>query len=413
MVKNLTIISKYYKFVELLKQPKIKMINMKKVFLLITVICISVASIAQKGKITSALSFIDQGQLDKAKTAIDEAIANPKTSGWFNTYFAQGRLYQEVYRATDAKFKSLSSDPLTDAYKAYLKALSLDEKGALKKRMITGMVYNNLALDLYDYGSNQFEAQDFKGALKSFETQIEVTESDIYAGAVDTGMYYNAGLAAFNSEEYTKAIKYFQVCADMGYLDIRPHLQIYESMMGLNDTIKAEEYLMSLPGKFPNDKNVTLQLIDHFIKSNQPENALRYIDQAKADDPENSTLFFAAGILYLNNNEYDKSIVELTKSIKIKDDFYDAQYGLGAAYINKAADMFTKANEIMDVNEYTKAIEEANTVYANALPYMEKAHQLNPDDIDTMRRLQELYYRMKLTDKYQAIKAKADAAEGR
>lgn len=413
MAKNLKIISKYYKFVELLKQLKIKMINMKKVFLLITVICISIASVAQKGKVTSALSFIEQGQLDKAKEAIDQAVANPKTANWFNTYFAQGRLCQEVYRTTEAKFKSLCPDPLSEAYKAYQKALSLDEKGALKKRMITGMVYNNLAVDLYDQGSSQFEAQDFTGALKTFETQIEVTESDIYAGAVDTGMYYNAGLAAFNSDNFSQAIKYFQICADMGYLDIRPHLQIYESMMGLNDTVKAEQYLMELPGKFPNDKNVTLQLIDHFIKSNKPDDALKYIDQAKADDPQNSTLYFAAGILYLNNNNYDKAIEELTKSIEMKADFYDAQYGLGAAYINKAADMFTKANEIMDVNEYTKAIEQANAVYANALPYMEKAHELNPNDVDTMRRLQELYYRMKMTDKYQAIKAKADAAEGR
>jgi tetratricopeptide (TPR) repeat protein len=394
-------------------QSKIKLINMKKIFLLITVISISIASFAQKGKVTSALSFIEQGQLDKAKEAIDQASANEKTANWFNTYFAKGKLCQEVYKTTEAKFKQLCPNPLAEAYESYKKALSLDEKGALKKRMITGMVYNSLAVDLYAQGSEQFEAQDFEGALNSFKTQIEITESDIYAGAVDTGMYYNAGLAAFNSGNFKDAIGYFETCAEMGYLDIRPHLQIYESMMGLKDTANAEQYLMDLPNKFPGDKNVTLQLIDHFIKSNNSEQALKYIAQAKADDPENSTLYFAAGILYLNNNNFDSAIEELTKSIQMKDDLYDAQYGLGAAYINKAADMFTKANEIMDVNQYTKAIEEANAVYAKALPYMEKAHELKPEDVDTMRRLQELYYRLKMTDKYNAIKARADAAEGR
>ena len=49
--------------------------------------------------------------------------------------------------------------------------------------------------------------------------------------------------------------------------------------------------------------------------------------------------------------------------------------------------MFTKANEIMDVKKYTEAIDEANAVYAKALPYMEKAHELKPDDVYTMRRL--------------------------
>jgi tetratricopeptide (TPR) repeat protein len=134
---------------------------------------------------------------------------------------------------------------------------------------------------------------------------------------------------------------------------------------------------------------------------------------AKESDPNNATLFYAAGIIYLNMNNYDAAIQELTKSVELNPEFYDTQYGLGAAYINKAADMFVKANEIMDVNQYTKAIDEANAVYAKALPYMEKALQLKPDDVYTMRRLQELYYRMKMTDKYNEMKAKADAIEGK
>jgi adenylosuccinate synthase len=92
---------------------------------------------------------------------------------------------------------------------------------------------------------------------------------------------------------------------------------------------------------------------------------------------------------------------------------YDTQYGLGAAYINKAADMFIKANEIMDVKKYSDAIDIANSVYAKALPYMEKALELKPDDVYAMRSLKELYYRLKYTDKYNAIKAKLDALENK
>ena len=54
---------------------------------------------------------------------------------------------------------------------------------------------------------------------------------------------------------------------------------------------------------------------------------------------------------------------------------------------------------------------EANAVYAKALPYMEKAHEINPEDVYAMRSLQELYYRLKQTDKYNEIKAKLDAIE--
>ncbi len=389
---------------------------MKKFFLLIAAISISLGMMAQKGKVTSALSFIDQGALDKAKESLDQAMTNEKSKEWFNTYFAKGKLAQAVYEADNPKYSSYFQDPLGEAYAAYEKAIELDTKGGIKKRIITNMIYNSLALDLYSQGSKQFEANDYAGALKSFETQIEITESDKYAGIIDTGMYYNAGLAAINCKEFNKAIKFFETCAEMKYMGITPHFQIYESMLGLGDTLKAEAYLLDLPNMFPGDNTITLQLIDLYLKSNRFDEALKYIKVAKENDPDNFSLYFATGIMYLNQLKYDEAISELTRSIEIKPDLFDSQYGLGAAYINKAADMIKAANDIMDVKEYSQAIDVANAVYGKALPYMEKAHELNPEDIYTMRSLQELYYRLRQKDpslnaKYEEIRAKVSAAE--
>jgi tetratricopeptide (TPR) repeat protein len=384
---------------------------MKKILLLIAAVSISFCAMSQKGKVTSALSYIDQGALDKAKDALDQALVNESTINWFNTYFAKGKLCQASFKSDNPKFKAFYTDPLQEAYTSYEKAIELDPKGTIKKKIITNMIYNSLAIDLFSEGSAKFEAKDYAGALKSFETQIAITESDKYAGAIDTGMYYNAGLAAVNSAKYPQAIKYFEKCAEMKYLGITPYYQIYESYLGLGDTVKAESTLKNLPAMFPDDKTITLQLIDLYIKSNKNDEALKYIKVAKETDPNNYSLFFAAGIIYLNQNKYDDAITELTKSIEIKGDLYDTQYGIGAAYINKASEMFVKANEIMDVKKYTEAIDVANTVYAKALPFMEKALELKPDDIYTMRSLKELYYRLKQTDKYNAIKTKLDAIE--
>lgn len=384
---------------------------MKKVFLLLAVICISTGAFAQKGKVTSAMTFIEQGTLDKAKEALDQAMTDPKTMNWFNTYFAKGKLCQAVYKSDNPNFKAFYTDPLDEAYNAYEKAMQLDAKGGTKKRIITGMVYNALALDLYSQGGTQFDSKDYAGALKSFETQIKITESDKYVGVTDTGMYYNAGLAAANAGKHEEAIKYFEKCAEMKYLGVTPYFQISQSYMQMGDTLKAESLLKSLPDKFPGDKNVTLQLIDLYIKAGKNEEALKHLAIAKADDPGNYSLHFAEGIIYLNANKYDEAITDLTKSVELKPDLYDSQYGLGAAYINKASDMFVKANDIMDVNKYNTAIEEAMAVFAKALPYMEKANELKPDDLFAMRSLKELYYRLKMTDKYNAIKAKIDAID--
>lgn len=386
---------------------------MKKFFLLLTAVTISLGTMAQKGKVTSAQSYIEQGELGKAKEAIDQAMVNESSMNWFNTFFVKGKLCQAVFESDKPEVKSFYTDPLDEAYTSYEKAMELDVKGGTKKKIITQLVYNSLAVNLYAQGSNRFVEKDFAGALKSFETQIKITESDKYVGAVDTGMYYNAGLAAVNSGKSAEAIKYFEKCAEMKYLGVTPYFQMSECYMVLGDTAKAESLLTGLTAKFPDDKNVILNLIDLYIKSGKNTEALKYIQDAKVVEPDNYSLYFAAGIIYLNETKYDEAIVELTKSIELKGDLYDTQYGIGAAYINKASDMFVKANEIMDVKKYTEAIDIANSVYAKALPYMEKALELKPDDIYAMKSLKELYYRLKQTDKYNAIKAKIDAIEGK
>jgi len=389
---------------------------MKKFFLILAAVIISIGATAQKGKVTAALSFIDQGALDKAKESLDQALTNDKSKVWFNTYFAKGKLCQAIFEADNPKFNSYFQDPLAEAYASYEKAMQLDTKGATKKKIITNMIYNSLAMNLYAQGGKRFEEKDFEGALKSFAAQIEITESDKYAGVPDTGMYYNAGLAVINAKKYDEALKYFQKCADLKYQGLITHIQIYECYMGLGDTIKAENYLLDLPNKFPGDNNVTLQLIDFYIKSSKYDEALKYIRIAKDVDPNNYSLYFAAGIMFLNQNRNDEAITEMTKAVELKSDMFDIQYGLGVAYINKAAEMYQKANEIMDVNKYSAAIDEANIVYAKAIPYMEKANQLNPNDIDALRRLSELYYRAKQKDpaynnKYDEVRAKISTLE--
>jgi tetratricopeptide (TPR) repeat protein len=384
---------------------------MKKYFLLIAVFSISLGALAQKGKVNLALSLIEQGALDKAKEAIDQALEHDKSKDWFNTYYAQGKLCEAVFLSDNPDFQEYYPSPLQEAYASYKKGLELDEKDKLRKRMITTMTYNSLAANLYNQGSTKFSEQDYEGALESFETQIEIALSDLYVGMADTGMYYNAGLAAINSGQYNDAIKYFEKCTEMKYEGITPYYQLYESYLGLGDTVKAESILMGLEDEFPDDDNVILNLIDLYIKAKRNEEALKYIEVAKENDPGNANIYFAAGAIYLSEERFDEAIAELKKADELEPNVFDTQYAIGAAYVNKAASMVVKANEIMDVEKYKAAIDEANKVYGEALPYMERANELQPDDFFTLRGLQELYYRLQEKEKYEEVKAKADSIE--
>jgi tetratricopeptide (TPR) repeat protein len=384
---------------------------MKKLFLLLAVITVSYVAVAQKGKVTSAQSFIDQGMLDKAKEAIDQALTDEKSMNWTNTFFVKGKLCMAIFEAENPKYASYYTDPLAEAYDSYEKAMQLDPKGGTKKKILSQMIYNTLAQDLYAQGTKKFEAADYEGALKAFAIQIKINQSDLYAGGVDTGMFFNAGLAAQNAKKFDDAIKYYERCGELKYLGINPYFRIYECILGKGDTTKAEAYLLDLPNKFPGDNTINFQLADLYLKSNKPTEALKYLKAAKDADPNNYSLWFASGITYLNLSRYDEAIVELTRALELKSDLAETHYAMGASYINKAYEMNQKANDIMDVKKYEEAVNELNKVYSKALPYMQKAYELNPNDKYTLMSLKELYYRLKMTKEYEEIKVKLDALE--
>ena len=368
---------------------------MKKFIVSVLALCISLGAIAQMGKVTSALSFIDQGLLDKAKEALDQAFVNEKSKDNPKTYFAKGRLCQEIFKSTDPKYKELIQNPLEEAYAAYEKAIQLDPKGSIKKQMNLNGTYMLLGNDFINQGVQKYEAKDYEGALASFDFNIKVASSEMYVGVIDSGVYYNAGLAAFNGKMYDKAIPYFQKCAEMKYEGTMPYFLLYSCYMNLQDMANAEATLKKAFEIYTDDKDVMMQLVDFYINNDKLDAAFTYLNMAKEKNPNDHTLWWAEGVIYMRQDKYDEAIAVLTKSVELKGDEYNTQFNLGVSYYNKAVEMFQKANDIMDVNKYNAAVGEANKVFIKAIPYFEKANQLNPTDVDTMKNLKELYFRLR------------------
>jgi tetratricopeptide (TPR) repeat protein len=381
---------------------------MKKFLISILTILISLTTSAQMGKVTSALAYMDQGLLDKAKEALDQAFTNDKSKNNPKTYFAKGRFCQEVFRSENPKFKALITNPLEEAYAAYEKALELDTKGSIKKQMSINSTYLALGNDFINQGVQKFEAKDYEGALNAFENDIKIASSDIYVGMVDTGIYFNAGLSAYNANLYERAIPFFQKCVDMQYEGTTSYQLLYNCYHQLNDTDNAEKVLEKAFETYPTDKDIMMLLVDFYINNNKLDKAASYIAMAKEKNPNDYALFWAEGVIYMRQEKYDEAIAALTKSIELKGDQYDTQFNLGVCFYNKAVEMFQTANEIMDVDKYNAAVAEANKVFEKAIPYFVKAEQLKPDDTDSLKNLKELYFRLRMTNpdyeaKYNAI----------
>jgi len=394
---------------------------MKRTTILFVLLFAVTCAFAQKGKVTSALSFKETGKLDKAVEAIEETIdaSNPKTESsvtWPRTWEVRGEIYQAIFQSKDENYKKLSNDPLTVAYDSYFKALQLDEKDKFSKTIKIKLTL--LIGDLTNQAVIAFNEETYEKALKSFEQIIAIEQSPVYKAddpnAIDTVMIFNAGLAAYNAKQYDKAIEYYKNAAKYKYNGSKIYSLIATSYLQKKDTVAALNVLQDALKEYSGDVILLNEVINiHLNKANGAEEAMKYLNIAMASDPKNATYFFVQGTLNDKLQKPEDAIQSYLKAIEYKADYFDAYYNLGAVYYNKGVKQVDVARAVPSnqSQKYDEELLKADVEFKKALPYMEKAHTINPTDKFALESLKTLYYRAKTMDKYNEVLEKLKKLE--
>ena len=385
---------------------------MKRTIILLALMLTISASYAQKGKVTSAQSLKDAGKIDEAFAAIEEATDPSNTKAeksipWPKTWEVRGEIFQAIGQSTDQNVKKLSSDPLTEALNSYRKALELDTKSNNEKSVKIKLTL--LTNDLTNQAVNAFQVEDYNKALSSFEQILEINNMPIVKAdnpdAVDTVIIFNAGLAAYNGENYKKAIDYYREAAQYGYNGARTYSLISASYQMMKDTTSALEALKEGYAKYPDDNAVLESMIQIYMDLNKTDEALTNLEKAIAQDPTKPRYYFAQGALYEKLGDEQKAIDTYKKTLEVDPEFFNAYYNLGALYYNKGVQQSEVAKEV-PANEnakYEAEMKKADDWFAKALPFMEKCHELEAKDKMVLESLKNLYYRLKMMDKYNSV----------
>jgi len=390
---------------------------MKKSILLLAVLaCFAGSSFAQKGKVATAQALKDGGKLDEALDAIKEAIdpENPKAEKsvpWPKTWAVRGEIYHSIYKSKNEKFKKLSDNPLGTALESFQKAISLDDKGG-----INNSVKINLTLlinDFTDQAINAFNDNNYDLALTSFENILAIEKMPLMQenpATVDTAIIFNAGLAAYNAEKYDKAISYYKEAAKYEYSGSRTYELIAASYTSQQDTANALLTLQEGFEKYPESSSILVQMINIYMTANKTDDAMKYLELAIEQDPNNASFYFAKGALNDKLGNTANAVAAYEKALEIKDDYFDAYYNLGAIYYNLGVKQLDIANAV-PTNQAAKYEEEkskADDEFKKAIPYMEKASEVNPEDTYSLESLKQLYYRLKMMDKFDEINKKLE-----
>jgi tetratricopeptide (TPR) repeat protein len=376
---------------------------MKKIFLTVAAVMLVMMVTAQTNKRTSAYNYHRYGKLDLAKEAIDEAAQNEKTIMDAKTWFYRGNIYYDIAMTTDENYRKLDPDPLKVALQSYQKASELDDKGEFKEDI--SRFTAAIGEGYYNQGVIYYNQEDFKNAALSFEQSFNVGKM---VGRVDTTALYNAAVAAILGQENQLAKQYYQQVIQLDYQKPDIYASLADIYKAEGDTAMAVKTVERGRELFPDDFNLLIAETNIFLSSNEKEKAMKDLELALQIDKTNPSIFFAVGTIYDQLGNIEQAVDAYEKAIELNPAYFEANYNLGALYVNQAADILDKANDLpLDaVKEYDIQKGKADEMLHKSIPYLEKSLELMPDDVNTMVSLKEIYTRLGMTEKLKVIDEK-------
>ena len=414
---------------------------MKKSIFLAALVLISAGCFAQKANVSKARSLADAETPDYAgaRAAIAEALQNDETKDQANTWyvagfigykeFDNGNIKRQIGQNVDinswgaAVYESL--DYWTKAYDMAM-VPTYDKKGRAKydtrtpKSILPKVVEYFQFQPLIVAGFTAYENNNPSLAYDMFIAHCNIPEMKMMQDNPeeaakllrDSSFYtclYYAGRFAYEAERYDEAVATLKRMnsehANANALRkeiIYANEYIYQIYMEQKDTVAAVDFIKGCIDLFPEEPWFMQNLINLYINSGQEEKAIEYLDIAIAREPNVGQYYNSKGSILARVGRFDESFKAFEQAIAIEPNNALFLETLGFAYV----DLGNKLNEdatYLDNKAYAKAKVEIDAAFQKALPYFEKAYELEPDNYDFKRSLRSLYYRLGMDDKYAAL----------
>ncbi len=390
---------------------------MKKTILSILLASLVFVASAQKSEIAAAknnyalyeISLQTKSPLKKkletlnlAKESTDKAIVNEKTKDNAELWAYRALIYSTI-SATDTVNKENATASFTTAEEAIVKAKALDTKKENAKTIESSE--KNLAIMMQNKGVAAFNKKDYKEAYNSFKFISDVMPTDTLFS-----MY--TAIAANSSQMYDEAIKYYDRTLTNNKANSGLYQELGRIYLTKKDTTNALKVIEEGRKQNPSHMGLIFDELNIYLNRGQAAQQLAKIENAIAKEPKNKTLRFVSGIAYSANKDVEKSIAAYKSALEIDPNYADAIYNLAVIYINKGNDYITAANKLPSNKssdaKYNDLKKKFEVELGNALPLLEKAKELNPNDLNTLTTLREVYVKLNKLDKAAQIKKLLD-----
>jgi len=407
---------------------------------------LSLGSFAQKDQLKAlekAIKNFEPTAVKNALSAAESIIGNASDQEKAQFYFLKGNALLEMANKNMETSKNLLS-----AANSYQELIATEKKIGKSK-------YSSQATESLVVVKDKLVGEAIKDSdNKRFKESSQKLYEAYMLSPKDTSYLYYAAGSAVNAKDYDVALNYYEKLKQLNYSGkgtsfyaksaINGQEEAFNTKQERDNSVKLKLHTDPRDEKIPSKRgeiyrNYALILVE----KGEKEKALQAILEAKKDNPEDTSLALTEANLYLDAKDYTsyKRVIEevLQKSPNDADLYYNLGVISGTSanavdaekYYKKAIELKPDYSNaylnlaILKLDSDTKIVEEMNglgnsakdnkryeelklqreKVFKDALPYLEKVVELDPDNKDAKQTLLNVYTSLDMTDKYKALKA--------
>ncbi len=391
---------------------------MKRVTLLLALaLLFSVALQAQKSKITSGVLAQNNGDVSGAVEKLTEALAHPEKVKKEKDlrkahYYLHKAFYQVAVDSSLTELRGQYPDAAIKAKTHLVAALEGEEGKRYRNQATLDQAEPNLWAVLYNEGVNIFnsgfdtgERQDER-ALKYFLAAEDLDSTNFFTQRM-------LGATFLMVEDTLNTINHLENAIDIfksKYVDVDEETKetlmatpAYENELGQmsylfqqlaviynqqNNFSKALEVIGEGKEILGKDEGLTRQELG--IYQSRPElfeNAREKFESAIAESPDDINLKLSYAGLLEQNKLTEEAFEYYQEAYQTDPQSLQANYGMGAYYINTAALLSEKKMEMKKDAEIEEANNEIIELLKKAYPYMKWLHEKQPENREWLSQL--------------------------
>lgn len=420
---------------------------MKSKFVILASLMISVTTFAQKDQIKAAEKALKAGNAQEAITILqgaESASATAPEAEKAQFLFVKGNAHLALANKNEDADKNLSA-----AAKAFQESIAIEKasgKSKFSTQAATSIVEVKNKLINSAIADSQADRHS-QSASKLYDAYL--------LDKKDTINLYYAASTYINSKEYDKAYdaynelkklnysgkatNYFAVNKINGEEQAFPNMKERDQMvkLGTHEKPRTEEVpskrgeiyknmalILVQNGKIaeakkavsearianPEDKSLVLTEANLYLETKDYDTYKKLITEVLANNPNDPDLLFNLGVISYNAKNLTEAETYYKKSIEIKPDYVNAYLNLAILKLDADKKLFDEMQKLGNTEKDNKRYEvlkkQREGVFSSALPYLEKATELDGSNEEVKATLLSVYRALEMTDKAKALKAK-------